>query len=203
MTTGAESPLRPWSRSSIGATVAIIAAVAIALMLDPHARADFAWQASRWPDEPWRLVTCHFVHLGPRHLFANLLALTALAWTASRQAVGASFTAGAVASAAAVSAGIAFGPMALDWYAGLSGVLYGVFARETLRLAENGQPYRGLGFALYCGALLKVVLDLDVANGTIGALGIPLAPPAHFYGYLGGSIAAVAAAVRTRRGRLA
>jgi len=185
---------------TLPATVAGIAALAVACQLDPDARAHFGWDASRAWLEPWRLVSCHFVHLGARHLLANLAALLLLAWVASRHRAGPSFALGGFAAAAAVSLGIAAGPVPIAWYVGLSGMLYGIFAREALRLAQPPARRRWLGAALYLAGLAKVVADLRLGVGSMGALGIPLAPPAHLYGYLGGTLAALPALWRARHG---
>jgi rhomboid family GlyGly-CTERM serine protease len=155
--------------------------------------ADLGWRAGGGTGASWRLLTAHFVHLGAAHLAANIFAATLIGWSCDQLGVSARLPAAALASLAGVGLGLEFGPWAITWYVGLSGLLHGLFAWLCLSLAlsppaERSPGMRKLAAALYLGGLLKVVVALATPLGAPGWLGIPQATPAHLYGYLGGTL---------------
>lgn len=183
-----------------------IAVPCLMLTVWPGALANFGWHAADWVDRPWTLVTAHLVHLDTRHLLANLAALAALLWVAANLRLATTTprvcdTAAMLGGAwVAVCAGLLSGVWEIDWYVGLSGLLYGLFAGLAFTLARR--PVVGwLGLALLAGGLVKIVLDLRTGVGTVGGLGIALVPPAHFCGFLGGLIASMSAARWQQRSR--
>lgn len=169
-------------------TFVALATASLVLTASSTAVDQFRWESARVGNEPWRFITGHFVHLGWVHAAANIGALAVLAWVARLRQAGSSFPACAVSSAATVSAGMAYGPVPVDWYAGLSGILYGLFAQEALRLRPFHRSFAWCGLALYFAGLVKVVADLRLGVGGAGTLGIPIVPHAHLYGYLAGSL---------------
>lgn len=196
-TLGAPACRPMWAETS---TFAVLALLATALTATPDGLLLFRHESGRLAGEPWRLVTGHLTHLGATHLAANLLALALLAWIASLRRAGWAFAAGTILPAAAVSAGLVWGPVHIGWYAGMSGILYGLFAQESLQFGTTPRARR-TGWALYLAGLIKILLDLRTPSGSIGALGIPVAPPAHLYGYLGGTLSLALAALQRRPGR--
>lgn len=169
-------------------TFVALATASIVLTASSTAVDQFRWESARAGSQPWRFITGHFVHLGWTHAAANIGALAVLAWVARLRKAGPGFPVCAACSAAAVSAGMAYGPVHIDWYAGLSGILYGLFAQEVLRLRTFHRPVAWCGLALYFAGLVKVVADLRLGVGAAGTLGIPIVPHAHLYGYLAGSL---------------
>lgn len=179
-----------------------IALPCLMLAMWPEALATFGWHAADWADRPWTLLTAHLVHLDTRHLLANLAALAALLWVAaslrlSAAALRARDTIAMLGGAwVAVCAGLLSGIWEIGWYAGLSGLLYGLFAGLAFTLARR--PGVGwLGLALLAGGLVKVVLDLRAGVGAVGGLGVALVPPAHVCGFLGGLLSAIGLARAT------
>ena len=193
-----------------------VALICGAVALLPDAIDHFGWRAEDRFTRPWTALTAQFVHLDARHLGANLIALALLGWTASRIDSGgtpalhsghprslyhAPTSAGLQAltgALAAVALGLWIAPGGLTWYVGLSGALYGLFAYLALALGGH-RGVTGIGYLLYAGGWIKVGLDLAQGPGAIGALGLPTAPIAHLYGYLGGSVIAAVSWVRRRR----
>lgn len=155
--------------------------------------AELGWHAGGGAGASWRLLTAHFVHLGAAHLAANLFAATLIGWSCDQLRVSARLPAATLASLAGVALGLEFGPWAISWYVGLSGMLHGLFAWLCLFLAlspsaERSQDVRKLAAVLYLGGLLKVAVALATPLGAPGWLGIPQATPVHLYGYLGGTL---------------
>jgi rhomboid family GlyGly-CTERM serine protease len=155
--------------------------------------ADLGWWAGGGTGAIWRLLTANLVHLGAAHLAANIFAATLIGWSCDRLGVSARLPAAALASLAGVGLGLEFGPWAITWYVGLSGLLHGLFAWLCLSLvlgpsSEGSARVGKFAALLYLGGLLKVVVALATPLGAPGWLGIPQATPVHLYGYLGGTL---------------
>jgi rhomboid family GlyGly-CTERM serine protease len=178
------------------ATLAALAAgiLAAAASFAPDSPvAALGWRAGGGAEAAWRLLTAHFVHLGAAHFAANLFAATLIGWICDQLHLASRLLAATLASLASVGLGLEFGPWAIAWYVGFSGVLHGLFAWLCLELAltpsaERSATVRGLVVALFLGGLLKVVVTLATPVGAPGWLGIPQATPVHLYGYLGGML---------------
>lgn len=189
--------------------VVILAAVLLSWVPGQPVAA-FGWLKSAAGGESWRCLTCHFVHLEGWHLFLNLAALSILAAIAQfhgRQGgVAQGFSVALLAGMLGVCLGLGWRDAGVNWYVGLSGALHGVFAWLVLDMAmEAASPRhwrRRLAWGLYLLGLVKALLDAGTPVGAPGLAGIPMAPPAHLYGYLGGTLwAALRYASRLRRVR--
>lgn len=170
--------------------------------------AAFGWLKSATGAESWRCLTCHFAHLGGWHLPLNLAALIILAGIAQfhgRQGgVALAFSLALLAGMLGVCLGLGWRDDGVNWYVGLSGALHGVFAWLVLDMAMEPaslRHWRGrLASGLYLLGLVKALLDAGAPVGAPGLAGIPMAPPAHLYGFLGGTLwAALRYASRLRR----
>lgn len=170
--------------------VGAIAVVSVALHFTPDARLLFGWRAAPDASPVWTMLSSQCVHLGRAHLLANLGALAMLVVVAHQLGQLARLPLALLASLLAVAVGLIAGPWPVAWYVGLSGALHGVFAALALELALRAGPARWLGWGLLLGAGVKLAVELDAGTGHVGALGIPVAPPAHVYGYIGGLITA-------------
>lgn len=189
----------------------IFAAPIAALGLEPTAVDRYGWDAMLALNQPWRYLTCHFVHLNAAHAIANLAALAllvlALGWlhadpgpsgSGNARTIGVvEMTLGAWVM---VSIGLASGIWDVEWYAGLSGMLYGLYAGCAVLLGMYGGRFRIVGLFLLLAGAAKIALDLRAGVGAVGALGVPVAAPAHLHGFLGG-ILGVAARDTWRRTR--
>lgn len=169
--------------------VACLAALASLLMTAPDVRDCFVWNARLAAHEPWRFITGHLTHLGWRHLSANLVVSVLLCWIASGMPLVR--TAFALTGAwLGITIGLAVGFWSIEWYAGLSGLLYGWFAGLAFELCLMRGRVAWVGALLLVGGALKIGFDLGAGPIFVGALGIPVAAPVHLYGYAGGLAAA-------------
>lgn len=168
--------------------------------------AAYGWLKSAAGSAYWRCLSCHFVHLGGWHLTLNLAALFSLAVIAHSQArgegVALGFAGALLMGMLGVCLGLAWRDAGVSWYVGLSGALFGVYAWAVLEMASMGDWRGRIAWGLYLAGLIKALLDAQGPVGAPGLAGIPMAPPAHLYGFLGGSIwAALRYAPRLRRER--
>jgi rhomboid family GlyGly-CTERM serine protease len=184
-----------WIRAHLATLAAIgVGVLAVLASFGPATPVSaLGWRAGGGVDSAWRLLSAHFVHLGAAHLAADLSAAVLIGWSCDRLGLAHRLPAAALASLVAVDLGLEFGPWAIGWYAGLSGVLHGLFAWLTLCLvlspsAEGSRRLRWMAAALFLGGLLKGAVGLGTPVGAPGWLGIPQATPAHLYGYLGGTL---------------
>lgn len=185
------------------ACVGAVALVCIVVHFTPDARMLFGWRSAPDASPAWSTLSSQFVHLGGAHLAANLGALAMLAVVSRQLGLFAHLPLLLLASFLAVCAGLLADVWPVAWYVGLSGALHGVFAALALALGLRAGPARWLGWGLLLGAGVKLALELQAGTGHVGALGIPVAPPAHVYGFIGGGIGYLAAATVTRARRAA
>ena len=187
------------------ALLVVCLAATLVSLLPPHFSNWLIWRSDAPAVEIWRWLSAHFVHLSAGHLLLNLAALITLAVLAEMLPAIArrpsqSWLAPAVLSLVVIDIGLAWGWFPIQWYAGLSGVLHGLFAWLALALVLGERPprLRLLALALYLGGLAKAIHDLQTPVGAVGWLGVPLATPAHMLGYLGGTLWAFAVWGRDR-----
>ena len=147
--------------------------------------------------QAWRLLTGHLVHLNAMHLVLNLLGLAGVVAVWGRELARPSvLLAIFLGSALVTSLGLWLQPR-LDWYAGASGALHGLFAAGIVLAIGAGRMLR-LVAAL--SLLLKLVLEAHVDSGTAGLIGAPVIQAAHQFGALGGTLAALTWRLRHRDG---
>ncbi len=197
-----------WNPSR-GERVALAAAL-IVLLLQAVAGAGAALEYRRAlvPEQPWRLLTAHLVHVNWTHALVNCVAWWALArlfapdLSAARQSVA------LFAGALAVGGALLLDPH-IAWYRGLSGVLHALyFCGATVWLARSWHS-RTWG-ALVPAALLAagwVKLVLEQPRGDVMPfapwLGAMTVPQAHLAGAVAGTaLALVFAFLDARRARL-
>lgn len=161
---------------------AVLAALTLLSAWWPHALPALQWQREALVDgQVWRLLTAHLVHMNTRHLLANLLGLVliyVLLWDRLTRLEGLALL---LTSALGVSLMLLIREPALLWYAGLSGVLHGLWAG----CAGAALLRRCDGF--YVGALLFLVAKLLLeAYGPQQSGPMPVVSAAHGYGALAG-----------------
>lgn len=173
-----------------------------ALLLSLRALGDGAYLALRLDraaagHEVWRLVTAHFVHLGWAHALLN--ACGAMACLLLAPAVfDRRFWPRLLGLAVGVGLCLAWLSPSVADYAGLSGVLYGLFAWGLLDRGLRGERMAWPALALVCAWALwqwlrgPVPAEEDLIGGSI-------VTAAHLYGLALGAISALA----SRRNRLA
>ncbi len=126
----------------------------------------------------WRLLSAHLVHLSIQHLAFNLLGLYVLSELLWDRFTASEWMSLCVFSALAISSLFWLFEPQLLWYAGLSGVLHGLWA--GMALLGWMRTRRVLFFA----ALLALGLKLIWLNGV--KLDVPVVSIAHVYGAAAG-----------------
>lgn len=192
--------MSPATHNQRPATLALVllALLALGLSANPQWLQRFAFHPATAFSHPWwQWLSGHLLHITPLHLLANLLALLLLAlWAWQRQRL-AGVPPVLLMSALLVDCGlVVFGPH-MDWYAGLSGALHGVFA--WLALQPPHQRGRGRWQAvpaLWLLGLLKLLLDQTAG---LPWSGFQPVPQAHVYGFVAGTLAALPFQWRSRR----
>jgi rhomboid family GlyGly-CTERM serine protease len=138
---------------------------------------DFSWV--------YTSLTCHLVHVTPRHYLYNALALLIIAWLFAREFTWPTWLLTFCLSALCISGGLLGFSHGLRSYAGLSGVLHGLFASGCLLLYSR-QPR----LAIVLGVLLlfKLLLDHFYGSLLLSMPGFTVVSSAHLYGVIGGVI---------------
>ena len=144
--------------------------------------------AGQW----WRLVTAHLVHLGLEHAALNSLGLVLMWALFARDYKPGQWVSIALASMAAIDAGLWLRDSTVIWYVGSSGALHGVMTAGTLAHLRR----RDLdGWILAAFIIVKLTYE-QTAGALPFADGEGVVVDAHLYGALGGI--AVAAFLKSR-----
>ncbi len=158
---------------------------ALLLFWLPSALMGLQWQREALADgQYWRLLTAHLVHLDVLHLLLNLLGLLLiceLLWDDMAMEHALTLL---LVSALGVSLLLWINQPQLRWYAGMSGVLHGLWAGcagAALLRKKN---------IFYLAALLLLAAKLAYQsnNQISGITGMPVVPVAHLYGTLSGLV---------------
>jgi membrane associated rhomboid family serine protease len=193
-----KTPMRSANLPSYWVVFVLLSVPAVVLGLVPDAVDRYGWDALLVQTQPWRYLTCHLVHLNATHAAANLVALVLLGWIASCLNVAPGQSGVAVPAAPAgvwamvfgawgvISVGLASRAWGVEWYAGMSGLLYGIYAGCALRIAMRRGWLGCAGMLLLLAGAARIGVDLLAGVGAVGALGVPVAAPVHLHGYLGG-----------------
>jgi rhomboid family GlyGly-CTERM serine protease len=140
----------------------------------------------------WRLLTAHVVHLGLEHAALNCLGLVLMWALFARDYKPWQWVSIALASMAAIDAGLWLRDSTIAWYVGSSGALHGVMAAGTLAHLRR----RDLdGWILAAFIIVKLTYE-QTAGALPLAEGMGVVVDAHLYGALGG--VAVAAFLKSR-----
>ncbi|MEZ5448235.1 MAG: rhombosortase [Thiolinea sp.] len=151
--------------------------------------------------EAWRLWTGHLVHTNPYHLYLNLggfwIFLLLCSPVLNLKILNFSIILGATLISFAF---LAWHPQ-LDWYAGFSGVLYGLFVTGALCLLLAGD------WLIFSGLLLLVAIKLlsgwlgDSDELTQQLIKARIVDEAHYYGALAGLLPPLPRLYRRLRSR--
>lgn len=119
-------------------------------------------QAGQW----WRIVTGNITHTNVNHLAMNVVGLLVITWLHYRYY--AKYSIALFIWVLMVLIGLALFFTPFDWYAGLSGVLHGLFVWGVVKDIQHKVP---LGWLMLCGILIKLLLDTvnqgDVMTATL------------------------------------
>ncbi len=143
------------------------------------------YERDQWPQQWWRAVTGHFVHLGTGHALLNAAGAVLVGLLFGRALNGLQWLVVLVLSLAAIDLGFGFRDPSLEWYVGLSGVLHGLFVAGAL--CEGRRD----GYLLLVALAAKLVYEQLVGPlpGSAEAAGGPVVVNAHLYGAAGGLLA--------------
>lgn len=153
--------------------------------------------------EYWRLVTGHLVHVGATHFALNLLGVllvTDLLWNELQARHGFALV---IMSVIVIDIGLWYRYPGLDWYAGLSGLLHGLWAGcalTGLRPAVRSGPCNGIfvpekflphlinsmALVLLCGKLW-IEYQTGPVSEAVALIGAPAVYAAHWYGAMAGA----------------
>jgi len=137
--------------------------------------------------EYWRLVSAHLVHTNEAHLMINLAGVLAL-WLLQGDDYNArDYLTVTFACAVGLSACLYYLDSSISWYAGLSGILHGLFAWGV---TADLRARRHIGAVLVVGLLAKLLLEQNfgAAAASERLIGYPVVVDAHLYGAAIGSL---------------
>jgi rhomboid family GlyGly-CTERM serine protease len=183
--------MRPWL-----ALLAVAAACAAILVAGEPAKLALRYERDALLDgQLWRALTGHLVHLSWAHLAANV-AVGALVVALFRRDLG---WAAPLLCALGVTLGLFLFLLRLKWYAGLSGVLYGLVVYGALVAARR----RRVWLVVVGLVAAKVIWDLlaGASAAAVEFVGGPIVVEAHLFGAASGALA-FAILYRPRRTRL-
>lgn len=136
--------------------------------------------------EWWRWVSAHWVHLGPGHLWLNVVVLSLVVAVLAPLLTPGRVLLAALVGTVAVGAGLLIFSPAVGWYVGLSGVTSAIWASAAVHGALSG--YRLGWLAL---GLLMARLAWEQAHGPLASLALVIGGQvvvdAHLYGGVGGA----------------
>ena len=138
--------------------------------------------------EWWRLVSAHWVHLGPRHLLPDAAGLVLLWALYARELRPGSWLLMLACATVAIDAGLWWGQNDIHWYVGISGVLHGAWAAGAAAVALKGGR---AGWVMLAALATKLAVE-HYAGDTLFTSGFPVVSVAHVYGALGGLLAMAA-----------
>jgi len=148
--------------------------------------------------EFWRLLTCHFVHLGVSHLLLNVLGLLLVWYLIASSLSQAQWLFVTVLVIVGIDLGLWFLEPQLLWYVGLSGLLHGLLAAGIVAGFRSGRmDVWILGLALAS----KLVYEQLVGPlpGSEQSTGGAVIVASHLYGAVAGLVAAGLVMIRVRR----
>lgn len=149
--------------------------------------------------EWWRLASAHVVHLGLTHLLLDGAALVLL-WALYARVLNAwEWLLVSVGALAAIDAGLWWLAPQVQWYAGVSGLLHGVWAVGAVQGARRRE---WSGWLLLAALAAKLARE-HYAGASLVVSSFPVVTQAHLYGVLGALavLAALAALRLWRRSR--
>lgn len=163
-----------------------LAALVVVAYLVPGSLAWFCFDRQAIGEgEWWRLITGHLVHSSPSHLLWDVLAFICIAAYVECYSRGV-LLASIVAGALAVDTLLLSPWSTLDFYCGLSGLL---FAPLTVALWQHWQSNRGIySVAPVLACCAKVSWEIGTADGWLVTSGWPAYPEAHLAGIVGGLV---------------
>jgi rhomboid family GlyGly-CTERM serine protease len=141
--------------------------------------------------EWWRLISGHWVHLGPRHLLPDAAGLVLLWALYARALRPGSWLLAMACATVAIDAGLWWGQPDVQWYVGISGLLHGAWAAGSAAVALKGGRE---GWVMLAALAAKLAVE-HYSGTSLVTSGFPVVSTAHLYGALGALLAVVALAL--------
>lgn len=168
-------------------TIPALAVIIVATLLQaiPGAVEALRYQTDVIGEQPWRLITGHWVHLGWMHLALNGAGIVLVATLFSRELKPIDWIATVTLMALAISAGFLLRNPQLQWYVGLSGVLHGLLLTGCVLLWQTQKRMAALIAAVVVAKLVHeqwAGAETQTEQLIAGAIIVD----AHLYGALAG-----------------
>jgi len=143
-------------------------------------RYNYDWLSS---GQVWRIVSAHWVHVGWAHLALNMLGLVICVSLANpRWSIG-RWTLQSLVLGIGISLLFTLLKPELDWYAGFSGILFGLYFLAAQELyARDRLVALLMGGAIVVKVIIEQYTPLDIDSSSI--IGAPVIVDAHLYGLL-------------------
>ena len=152
-------------------------------LMNPLLRFD---RGSIYEGEIWRLVTGHFVHLGPYHAAMNIFGLILICSIFPDAIDSNSLPKATLFIAVSVSVALLICSPHLDWYLGLSGVLHGLFAFAIVMHLTARISILWLALAALIVKVIYEQMPGYDASYLTNYIHAPVAVDAHIYGTVSG-----------------
>ncbi len=159
--------------------VLIMVVVTVSLLAGFSPANTLVWQREALSNgECWRLLSTHLVHLSPRHLMMNVLGLWLAMELPCATLTSAQWMSLCMVSALGVSLLLLLLQPQLQWYAGLSGVLHGLWS--------GGAAYRWIVERKNLFLLVLLALFARLTIGGQVSAEFSVIAEAHWYGAFSG-----------------
>lgn len=176
------SALLPWR------SLLLAAAAVAAYLVYGAAPADWVFDRSAIEQgEWWRLITAHWVHGDLAHASWDIAALM-LFGVVFEERLRWRLPLILLVASVGVDAWLWWGPPALDYYCGLSGILNGLLALGLLGLWREARHPLILLTAI--AAVLKIFLEMQLGQALLTRTAWPSVPTVHAVGFLCGLVLA-------------
>ncbi|MEZ5536387.1 MAG: rhombosortase [Thiolinea sp.] len=149
--------------------------------------------------DAWRLLSASFVHTNYSHLLLNLAGFWLFLLLCS-QVLNLKFLISSIIfSALGVGTGLFLLSPQIIWYAGFSGVQYGLFLAGAIYLITSGE--KTFGVILLALISAKIILDAFTTSDQLSQalIDAPVIQQAHWYGAVSGIICTIPRLIRTFR----
>lgn len=149
--------------------------------------------------EVWRLWTASFVHINFMHLALNLSGFWLFMLLCSQTLPLKFLIFSIICTAFGVGCGLFILNPGISWYAGFSGIQYGLFLIGGIYLLLNGEKM--LGTLLLLLIIGKILLDAFTTSEQLSQtlIAAPVIQQAHWYGAVSGIICALPGIFRAIR----
>lgn len=139
--------------------------------------------------ELWRLISGHFVHLGPNHFFLNAFGLVLVWFLVGMRFRLRQWLIVIAVSIAGIDAGLWFFDAQLTWYVGMSGFLHGMLAAGIVK-GFPAIPREAMLIGVV--VVVKIMFEQLVGPlpGSEQSAGGDVVVNAHLYGVLAGVVTA-------------